>query len=155
MWKPSWLHHGGTWEESLALNGPNAAGVCVAGSEPLFLGWACLNVSAGETGSVLLDLLTGRLLTASFCIEGVTCIWLNCRATVCDLTEHSHLLELEKGWFWCWDCPWSEEQAAGRALWKAVAVVRLGLVFSLWHYSLSGKWLSRLYLILELHSLTP
>lgn len=32
------LHRGGTWEEFLALNGPNAAGVCVAGSEPLFLG---------------------------------------------------------------------------------------------------------------------
>lgn len=29
------LHHDGTWEESLVLNGPNAAGVCVAGSEPL------------------------------------------------------------------------------------------------------------------------
>lgn len=29
------LYHGGTWEESLFLNGPNAAGVYVAGSEPV------------------------------------------------------------------------------------------------------------------------
>lgn len=29
------LLHGGTWEKSLALNGPNAAGVPVAGFEPL------------------------------------------------------------------------------------------------------------------------
>ena len=29
------LPHGGTQEESLALNGPNAARLCVAGSEPL------------------------------------------------------------------------------------------------------------------------
>lgn len=29
------LRHGGTWEQSLALNGPNAAGVYVAGSEPV------------------------------------------------------------------------------------------------------------------------
>ena len=33
------LIHGGTWEESLALNGPNASGVPVADSEPLW-SWA-------------------------------------------------------------------------------------------------------------------
>lgn len=33
------LLHGGTREESLAVNGLNAAGGCVAGSEPLY-SWA-------------------------------------------------------------------------------------------------------------------
>lgn len=48
------LHCGGMWAFSLALNGPNAAGVYVAGFEPV------PGLSLCETGSVLLDLLTWK-----------------------------------------------------------------------------------------------
>lgn len=45
---------------------------------------------------MLLDLLTGRLFTASFCNERVTCIRVNCKFTLGDVTEQSHQLELEE-----------------------------------------------------------
>lgn len=145
------LHRGGMWALSLALNRPNAAGVYVAGSEPV------PGLSLCETGLCCWISWLGRLLIASFCIKGVTCIWFNCKATLLGVWPDWAQLPAGagKGWFWCWDCPWPKEQDAGRAQWKAVAVSRIQPVFSLWHYSLSGKWLSSLYLILELHSLTP
>lgn len=99
----------------------------------LFLGWACVKLDLCYWISWL-----GRLLTASLCIKGVTCIWFNCKATLLGVWPDWAELPAGagKGWFWCWHCPWPKEQDAGRAQWRAVAMSRIQPVFSLWHYSL-------------------
>lgn len=92
----------------------------------------------------------GKLLTAPFCIKEVTSVSdLTARLLllVCDLTEQSYLLELEKI---------GSDAGSALDLKNRMLAQPYGKLWPVvWRYCLSGKWLSSLYLILELHSLTP